>query len=294
LSLALGALATPPADVYAIVSPAGKVAFVLFAAVVLAFIVWVLAPRLRADPTTRFFALGGAAALVPISATFPADRLLMLVGFGGSALVATVLGDFAAPIVARRPERILRGAWIAIHLFLAPLLLPITSMGARLLGDSLIKATLAVHTPPEIARQTLVFVNSPAVLIGFAWMFPADPSRIAPARMRGLSSSFGRVEVKREDARTLLDTTDPAAPSDPTIVVFRDSSHPVAEGDVFRVPGLEAEIVRIDPKGGPFALRYRFDVPLEDPSFRWVAWDGSTYVDYSPPAVGASSFVGPG
>jgi hypothetical protein len=40
---------------------------------------------------------------------------------------------------------------------------------------------------------------------------------------------------------------------------------------------------------------FRFDVPLEDPSLRWVTWDAAKngWADYHPPPIGGRAVVNP-
>ena len=50
-----------------------------------------------------------------------------------------------------------------------------------------------------------------------------------------------------------------------------------------RRTGLSAEVERLDSQGDPDAAVYRFDVPLEDASLRWVRWQDGVYVPWTPP-----------
>lgn len=50
-------------------------------------------------------------------------------------------------------------------------------------------------------------------------------------------------------------------------------------------------VVSVDRKGQPVDLIFRFPVPLEDPSLRWITWKGRGFVPFTPPAVGESVVV---
>jgi hypothetical protein len=43
----------------------------------------------------------------------------------------------------------------------------------------------------------------------------------------------------------------------------------------------------------PVEVVFRFDVPLEDPTLRWFAWENGAVVPFTPPAVGAHLIVRP-
>lgn len=133
MALLLGQLAVPPAGLYNLVPPAGKGAIVAVAILFIAYVTRALAPKLRASAQTRFFALGMVLSLAPVVATFPDNRLLLFAGLGAFGVVAAVIGDLRAPIPVDTP-RALRRIWIAVHFFLAPLLLPITSLAMALLA----------------------------------------------------------------------------------------------------------------------------------------------------------------
>ena len=55
---------------------------------------------------------------------------------------------------------------------------------------------------------------------------------------------------------------------------------------------MQAEILAADAAGVPRAARFRFEAPLEDPSFAFIAWNGQRLERFTPPAVGASVSVG--
>lgn len=44
--------------------------------------------------------------------------------------------------------------------------------------------------------------------------------------------------------------------------------------------------IRMTPDGRPFTVRFRFAVPLEDPSLRWLQWKDNRFIPFTPPAVG--------
>jgi hypothetical protein len=64
-------------------------------------------------------------------------------------------------------------------------------------------------------------------------------------------------------------------------------------GDVFEQPGFHAEITALSAAGWPSAFRYRFEVDLGDPSLRWIAWNGTSFVDFVPPKPGSRGYLGP-
>ncbi len=60
------------------------------------------------------------------------------------------------------------------------------------------------------------------------------------------------------------------------------------------MPGLEIEVRALTDAGDPRTVRYRFAVPLEDPTLRWLRWRERTYEPFTPPELGASVTLAPG
>ncbi len=97
------------------------------------------------------------------------------------------------------------------------------------------------------------------------------------------------MEVERTDARTLEIRTRHGFLQAPFDRLFRDADSPMGVGSRVELTGLTIEVIEATPDGEPVAARYRFSVPLEDGSLRWLCWDGEGFVSYVPPAVGESS-----
>ena len=111
--LMLGQLGLPPAELWMFLSDRGQLLLALSGALFLAMVTVLAMPLLRRSPVARFFGLGALLAAIPISATYPFDRLLIYVGIGALGLVAQFLvyvfegtrppGGLASPgVVARR------------------------------------------------------------------------------------------------------------------------------------------------------------------------------------------------
>jgi hypothetical protein len=293
LSLLYAQIGTPPADVW-LVAP-GPVRLVLAAIALggLGLVARVLAPRWRRDPVLRFFVGGALLAVVPVLATVPSNRLLALVGFGAFGVAASVLGDLRAPPEnAPRAERVLRGAWIALLLVVSPLLLAIGCGLPSVLRVVLDRVTGAANLGPEVASETVVLANVPNIFLVYPIFLPSADEHPSPWRLRILLNSTGRVAVTREDARTLLTERDDAPP-DPLSALFRPTDDPIRAGDSYDVAGMRADVLRVDARGSPTAVRFRFDDDVSAPSFRWLTWNGSAIVPTAAPAIGARVTFGP-
>ncbi len=298
-ALLLGQLALPASDVYGL-APAGvRAAIVVVSTAFASFVAWVVAPRVQRDAVTRFFALGMVLSIAPVVASFPSDRLLLYVGLGAFGLIAQVIGDLRepapiAPPPRARSARALRTFWIAVHLVVAPLLLPVTSTALAALGRWVDRASAGSLAGPEVQQQTVLLMNVPSVLMGQPWLFPLDPHRFRPKRLRAFASTTGNVEVLRESARAVVITLAPDAAPDPLVALFRDPANAFRVGDVGESPGLHVTILRVNADGAPTSVRYELDRDLDDAMYRWIAWDGTALYDAKAPHLGERVTLGPG
>jgi hypothetical protein len=76
----------------------------------------------------------------------------------------------------------------------------------------------------------------------------------------------------------------------------RGPAHPLTVGQRVRLPGMTAQVQRMDRRGFPVEVAFKFDVPLEDASLRWLwwDWDRDIYASFEVPALGETArLVGP-
>lgn len=294
LALLVGQLALPASDFFplwiALPWPA-QLAAACVGVALLALVVRLAARTLRASRAARFFGLGMVLAVFPGTAVLPADRNLLLAGVGGFGLVAQVLGGLgsAAPPAAGAVERWGRRLLLVAHLVVAPLVLPLTSLSPALV-DWFARSTLApVLSDDSIRNQTLVQVNmTTMVLNAFYVATPGARGDPLPAKVRTLAMTDDPIIVTREDPQTLRIAMEPGYFVEPTSAVVRVTTDAWRTGDAVVLPGTRITVLGVDERGAPLELRCQFDVPLEDPSLRWVSWNGRALVPFEPPRLGES------
>lgn len=294
--LLLGQLALPPSDLFFMLpdhlAPA-LVALALAVVFLAALLTW---PLLRRLPEARFWALGAVLSCLPVCATFSSDRLLVLPGVGAMGLLAILLASRLDREVAPGVGRAWRVAassaavlLVLIHLVLAPALLPLRSMTVKTLRSMFDQVDHSIPRAPSISQQTLVVVNAPSD--GLVCYFPMTRQALGeprPGRLRLLSSGVAELHIARLDGRTL--SLEPGAGflrSRPERMV-RGLQQPFVQGDTVTLKGLQILVREVTPDGRPARVEFRFDVPLEDPSLRWMHWNHGSLAPYTPPAVGRS------
>lgn len=209
-------LTLPLGDLSAFLSGAGRWALLASSLTLLALVGVALRGRIVRTPLQRFWLTGMGLSAIPVCATFPNERLLILVGLGGMGLIALLIAELwgatsnrsvasnrAAPRLATR-ERFAAIALVGVHLVLSPLHLPLRVSLPGRLDTMLERASDQLPADVSIGRQTLILLNPPdffyssQVLLRRAAL--AEP---LPARMHGLVFGTAGLSTTRIDERTL-------------------------------------------------------------------------------------------
>ncbi len=231
-------------------------------------------------------ALGGTLALIPVTATFPAARLLLLPGVAGALIVGTYLDDawrFRSAGALRTTIACL--LWIR-HVVLAPLML----FGLILLLNGafrqISREIVDSPWPADLDKRDVVLLNAPTWVsatylrpyLGFAGRpiprtaylinlspYPAEVTRTGPSTLllrfrcgQMLTTEFERVERGSPMGRGTI-----------------------ADAGLFRATVLETGPI------GPTAVRFDFAQDL-DTGPLFVIWTDSHYQPVAPPPPGAA------
>lgn len=275
-----------PSDIWLGLPRAGQLVFTGLSATLMFLLVRAWVPVLREHPLARFWGLGMVLAAIPVCASFPMDRLLVFIGLGAAGLLAcwadhlgrTEPGD-------PRPGRLLT-VMIVLQLVVSPLLFPVKAVGMWAASRVFDTAEAQIPDDPAIEDQDLVFVNG-------AFMFVSYPAimrtlRGGPVFRRGLllTHSLSTTELTRLDEQSVRLAPDAGFLATPTEALLRGSDPPFEEGQTFRRGPMEVHVDSVTDDGRPAVVTATFDVPLEDPSLRWlIARDGALR-SFQIPAVG--------
>lgn len=266
-----------------------------------ALIGWVYAPMLARDRSARFWTLGAVGALLPLCATFPMDRLLLLVGVGASAMIAQVIGAVALMRPGlpesprwRRRAGALAVSWLVIHGALGPALLPLRALTQTMLTPSFEKLSDHLPDEPGLRDQTLVVLHAADFWsAGLTPVVRRSRGQAAPARVRVLAAGFEGLSVHRPalpppDCPHALELTRPEGLfTDPMERLFYGDHRDRPVGSRLVLGDMTVVLMaRRADDGRPTQARFCFAKPLGDASWRWVAWSGGGYAPYSVPAPG--------
>ncbi|MBN1359875.1 MAG: hypothetical protein JW993_04755 [Sedimentisphaerales bacterium] len=273
-------------------------------------------PFLRCHARARFWLLGMYLSALPFCATIPMGRSLAFIAIGAFGLIAEFVAG-AKRGASWMPQgwwRVNPILWLGTFLVFAhgpfALFFRLVAPGtAAAMGAEAAKVTqLGVFG--AVDQQDLVVVNAPNPSAFIYEPFSrAYDGRPLPRRVRMLAPGFGEVLVERPAERQLVVRSAEDSLFDcqrhgrADFVYFyrylsdvRGTGPPLRTGDEVTLPGMTARVEQVDEKGAPAAVRFEFDVPLEDRSLRWLwwDWDEDVYRLFHLPAVGeAKRLVGP-
>jgi hypothetical protein len=288
--LLLGTFALPWSDlweVYPLVLPGLRVVVFCLALVTCVGLAALFRPLLRQSPSARFWAAGCGLSLLPSAATFPHDRLLLGASIGAMALLSELFLETQHAV--QRGRRLLVGAFVVVHLVLAPMLLPYRSANVAHLNVPLWKADASLSKWPELARQTLIIVNPPVAPFGsYLPIYREAALAPRPHRFLWLATGVSELRIRRVDTRTLSVRPALGYLSDPSQLMLRGLARPLKLGEKVNLDQATFEIVALTADGRPAEVRVRFTRELGDPQLVFLRWGTHGYVRFDLPEVGAS------
>lgn len=292
--LLLGQWSPLPADIGAFFSR--KILIVLCFALI-AILAFILLPLIRKDRVARFWFLGMLLSLVPIAGTMPSNRLLLFVGLGAMGLMAQFLSDlFDFPSILpssriwRIPALTIGAILIFSHLVISPLYMLRATYTLKTFGDFFTAPIKSVPHDPQIAHQDLVLVNPPDYIfsVNLLRIIKLLEGKPYPKRIRALSAGPVPIEIRRLDERSLQVSIRGGLFKGQFGLLYRSPEEPLTIDQEIQMVGLSARVTHLDKKYGPDEIVYRFSVPLEDPSLRWLQWEKGSYVPFILPSIGRS------
>ena len=269
---------------------AGAVLWLLLAGVA-------LYPLIKTSASARFWCVGTLAATVPCAATFPANRLMLIAGIGGTALLALLVYGFLAgtlPVRHRKLTATFVGITVLIQIAVAPFMTctavnllkninGLTETAARSLTDAV---------PGPIPEKTVVMLVAPDMFTSaFVPFWRRALNLPVPKRVEASVNSVSPVEILRENDTALRLTVQDGHFGAWTHPLTRKASVPMPPGHTVRQPGILYEVLTATPDCEPIAVRMTFDRPLGDPSLAFVVWGNNGYEPFALPEIGDTATV---
>jgi hypothetical protein len=256
-----------PLDLWAILPSVGRIVFLIVVLLLLAGLLSLFWSLLQKNSTARFWALGMSLSLLPFTLTVPMDRLVLFAGPGMAGLVGLLAESL--PQKAR-----FRKVGVMLLWFHLPVAALIGILRASTLLLMLTPGTSGLAQAPKdhlVSSQTFVYVTGTfhrthyTTLMRKAAGHPAVPKRAVV-----LSSMMTSTTIRRMDKHTLVVT-----PRGGYMLLELDRIHrrvtkPFRVGEVVLLPDVKITILRISKDGRPASVSFRFHLPLEARSLRWL------------------------
>ena len=292
--LLLGQWAFPPAEVHLLLSPYYVLLLCLIGVAFLSILAVVLLPLLRRSDEARFWALGMLLATVPICSAMPMNRQLLFVGIGAMGLLGQYLalalsGELwqGKSLAGRLPQAVLIGLLVFIHLIFAPLgmlAVAYSPAGPRRILDNM---NVIPGMSAADCDRDLIIVNHPVPGCFFvtltAWAVDGQP---LPRSLRVLATASSALSVQRLDERSLILCPKSGYFSTPLSGFLYNTEHPLKQGDTIELSNVSITVKELTEDGRPAKVLFRFHVPLEDPSLKWVYLEGGKFKEFHPPGIG--------
>jgi hypothetical protein len=280
-----------PSDFLFMAPPRHAVAWLGVSLAVLVIVAWLLRPVLRADRLARFWLGGAFLATVPITASFPSDRLLLFVGVGVAPLVARVIEPlFRSAPASWRSVSLVRGAFALMHLLWAPLLVPVRAAQMQVTAGAIESATRSISELPDLARRTVVLVNTPVdVFASYLQAQLAWKRAPRPRHLYWLTSAGTGLRVERTDSTGLAVERDQGFLSTPLERHYRGDGASLKTGHTTELAGMSARIESSTTDGRPARVAFRFREPLESSSYVFLAWKNDRFEPFALPRPGETA-----
>lgn len=169
-----------------------------------------------------------------------------------------------------------------VHLYLAVALLPIMSYSPRLYGD-IEPAVLSVPISP-----TVIIVSAPSAFhADFFSLIRTRYDMETPSRVWYLGAGLSPMIVYRADENTLV-VDAPGGYISGFDAVFRGMGHPMFEGEIIDLNGLQVRVQKLSRDLRPTTVTFEFAELLQSEEYQWLIWESNRLVEWQIPDVGQS------
>ena len=184
-----------------------------------------------------------------------------------------------------------------LHLFVAPLVWPGVTLLVRTLSRIVLPPALQAFplTEEQVKGKSMYAVHVPEP---FAALYVPVVRRVfgytVPQVWHPLCMVPCDVRMTRESATTfVLEPLDGTFLSTTPETLLRSDAHPLAAGDVVRLPGVTATVLTT-VNGRPAAVRFDLGQPLEDTNVVLLVYEIDRLRVLTPPAIGESVVLSTG
>jgi hypothetical protein len=260
---------------------------------------WLIRGMWKRDAALRFWVIGCVLSVIPVAgATLPADRNLMLPSIGSAAVIALLLSYAAHRAFKGRGMRRKIAVAFAVffvitNVFLSVPQLIVNAYIIRAMHVAFETIDATVPRTDTVRDRTLVVLNTPMDIVGAGLpMIRSGMERPAPKHWWWLYAGDSDVAMTRVDESTLRLRPANGFLERPWTQLFRrPDAAPFAAGYTVTLSRMDVTVLEVADDGRPLEVEFRFDAPLDDASFDWLAWNGAGYASVELPRPGETATV---
>jgi hypothetical protein len=236
--------------------------------------------RRASDPELRFWWLSAALSLLPVAASFPSDRLLVLVNVAALPIVSRSL----VALWDESATRTLAGAVLAAcllftHLVLAPLSSIWRARQMQVLGAKQARAFDCLERVPQLQDKTLLVLGAPADLfVSYLQVERAARGLPHPEHVVWFSNPGAVLDVRVLGDQSLSLARAGGFFVTPLEALYRRSGAALMPGRRVSLPELSAEVRELDAAGAVARVELGFAQPLGSERYVFLVWRGGRYV----------------
>ena len=309
-----------PGEMLNMFSPHAVSLYLLASALFLTLILLVFIPLLRKNRVALYWFTGMLLCVLPICATSPMNRNLLFVAIGAFGVMTQFIGGLftrenwtARSRFWRVPAWILCVMLIFVHAGFAVVSRARAPKMVSFIFDTF-NSTIEMDSAENLAGKTLVVVNAPNPFLFVGLPVLRDyQDKPLPARTRLLVPGYNPLKITRKGEKTLLiesqgrnllKTYPPYRDFKPNFVnfyhklssVFRPAEMPFKPGEKTELSNMTAEIISVDADSQPTAVRFDFDVSLDDPALNFQQWNWKkrgfgSYTKFKIPPIGETAYT---
>lgn len=272
-------------DMHDLLPPEQQPWFVLAAVLCCAGAAYFVWPVLRTRAEARFWAAGAVAAVLPMCAAQPSDRLLTLVGLGVMPVLAYAMHDTLTKLGSSGARTTLAGVYSFLHLAVSPLMLPLLALGAAIVGSVIDRTEATLPSNAGVVDQTVIVASVPdSLLIGFLPIMRSVNGTPRPRRLYWLAATREPVTFERIGDASLRVTPAQGFYDQPQ--ESRARLHPLEAGQRIELTDMSATVLKLNADGRPASAEFEFKQALSSPEYVWLTWRDGQLEPWVPPAVG--------
>ena len=243
----------------------------------------------RRDARARFWGVGMVLSAVPISASLPGERLLLVVGIGAAPLLARLLLPLADAAYRRAAglKLHLLNVLAAIHVVASPIVLPLRAFALEPVASAIDRLDRGIPSTLDVRDKIVVIVNAPyTVMASYLQVARATRGKERPAQLIMLASSSSELTVTRAGSKRLRVELSEGFLNRLEETQYRADK--LAGTDEVALRGIDITVQSRTGDGRPKVVEYTFASPLESRRYLLRAYRDGHLVPWSPPATGAS------